>query len=74
MVPTGAEIVRRPEHPPQQETDDWKAAGMEADSPPRIDGGLLPCWIKGGAVFFCDVDSLPVHQSSGTPPMGGIAQ
>ena len=74
MVPTGAEIVRRPEHPPQQETDDWKAAGMEADSPPRIDGGLLPCWIKGGAVFFCDVDSLSVHQRSGTPPMGGIAQ
>ena len=28
-----AEIVRRLEHPPQQETDDWNAAGMEPHSP-----------------------------------------
>ena len=27
------EIVRRLEHPPQQETDDWNAAGMEPHSP-----------------------------------------
>ena len=74
MDPTGAAIVRRPEHPPQQETDDWKAAGMEADSPPRIDGRLLPCWIKGGAVFFCDVDAAKCPPKQWDAAMGGKAQ
>ena len=54
--------------------DDWKAAGMEADSPPRIDGGLIPCWIKGGAVFFCDVDAAKCPPKQRDAAMGGKAQ
>ena len=44
---------------------------MEADSPPPLTSMVRIGFLQGGAVFFCDVDSLSVHQSSGTAPWVG---